>query len=124
MGLLDPGARPGAGPDPDPEPWPELGQNSGLQGMGRLISLLEMWRSGVVSPSVWTSFSLALLLEEVADLHDVADDLHGAGQGLLPGGEVLLHLLQVRGGGPALFTQVSGGGGEEGRKSGVRWLSG
>lgn len=33
---------------------------SELKGMGRLISLLDMWRSGVVlpSPSVWMSFSL------------------------------------------------------------------
>lgn len=33
---------------------------SELKGIGKLISLLEMWRSGVVlpSPSVWMSFSL------------------------------------------------------------------
>lgn len=44
-----------------------------------------------------------LLLQQVADLHDVSDDLHGARQRLLPWGEILFNLLQVGGRGPALF---------------------
>lgn len=34
-----------------------------------------------------------LLLQKVADLHDVADDLHGAGHGLFAGREVVFHFF-------------------------------
>lgn len=45
-----------------------------------------------------------LLLQQVADLHDVADDLHGACQGFLTGGEIFLHLFQVGSRGPAFCS--------------------
>lgn len=53
--------------DPEfiPKPVTTVGATpaSGAYGIGKLISLLEMWRSGLVaSPSVWMSFSLTAFL--------------------------------------------------------------
>lgn len=46
------------------------------------------------------------LVAQIADLHDVANDLYGSGDCLLTGGDVVLHLLQVRRRSPALFILV------------------
>ena len=54
-----------------------------------------------------------LVVQQVADLHDVADDLDGARRRLLPlRGEVLLHLFEVGGRGPAFLILVPCGGRE------------
>lgn len=45
-----------------------------------------------------------LLVEQVADLHDVPNDLHRTRQVLLPGWQVILGFLQIGRWCPALFT--------------------
>ena len=48
---------------------------------------------------LWEGFSLHILLtqgflvEQVADFHDVANDLHWTSHSLLTGGELIFHLL-------------------------------
>lgn len=46
------------------------------------------------------------LVAQVADLHDVSDDLDRSGDRLLTRGDVVLNLLQVRRRSPALFILV------------------
>lgn len=46
------------------------------------------------------------LVAQVADLHDVSNNLHGSCDGLFTWRDVVLHLLQVRRRSPALFVLV------------------
>lgn len=46
------------------------------------------------------------LATQVADLHDVSNDLHGSGDSLFTWWDVIFHLLQVRSRSPALFILV------------------
>lgn len=79
----------------------EDGQADLLLGDGGLWGLAFSW-GGLLVPG-------CLFVQQVADLHDVPDDLHRACQILLPCWQVILGFLQVGCWCPALFAQVSAG---------------
>ena len=103
----------------------EDGQADLLLGDGGLRAL-AFSRGGLLVPG-------CLLVQQVADLHDVPNDLHWACQILLPCWQLVLGFLQVGCWRPALFAQVSAGrrgtwhqGGALARPqapSGLAWLS-
>lgn len=79
----------------------EDGQADLLLGDGGLWAL-AFARQGLLVPR-------CLLVQQVADLHDVPYDLHWARQVLLPCWQVILGFLQVGCWCPAFFAQVSMG---------------
>lgn len=62
--------------------------------------------------ALWSAVRLQVFLSggplvaQVADLHDVSNDLHGSGDCFFTWRDVILHLLQVRRRSPALFILV------------------